>query len=82
VLPLPNYNELSVGVFNGDNEVRLRRWARCASPLVIGRWRTFFEFEERGGLQLDFSAASGVTSDNQRNTIVRLGAKYKWMGSG
>jgi hypothetical protein len=48
----------------------------------MGRWRTFFEFEEHGGLQLDVSAASGVTSDNQRNTIVGLGAKYKWMGSG
>jgi hypothetical protein len=32
--------------------------------------------------QLDVSAASGLTSDNQRNTIVGLGAKYKWMGSG
>jgi hypothetical protein len=81
VLPLPNYNELSVGIFNGDNEVAFGR-GTLRDPLVMGRWRTFFEFEDRGGLQLDFSAASGVTSDNQRNTIVGLGAKYKWMGSG
>jgi hypothetical protein len=81
VLPLPNYNELALGVFNGDNEVAFGR-GTLREPLVTGRWRTFFEFEDRGGLQLDFSAASGVTSDNQRNTIVGLGAKYKWMGSG
>ena len=81
VLPLPNYNELSLGIFNGDNEVAFGRGS-LRDPLVMGRWRTFFELEERGGLQLDFSAASGVTSDNQRNTIVGVGAKYKWMGTG
>jgi len=81
VLPLPNYNELSLGIFNGDNEVAFGRGS-LREPLVMGRWRTFFEFEEHGGLQLDVSAASGLTSDNQRNTIVGLGAKYKWMGSG
>ena len=81
VLPLSNYNELSVGIFNGDNEVAFGRGS-LRKPLVMGRWRTFFEFEERGGLQLDFSAASGFTSDNQRNTLVGLGAKYKWAPSG
>jgi hypothetical protein len=81
VLPLPNYNELSLGIFNGDNEVAFGL-GTLRDPLVMGRWRTFFEFEDWGGLQLDFSAASGVTSDNLRNTIVGLGAKYKWMGSG
>jgi len=80
VLPLSNYNELSVGIFNGDNEVAFGR-GTLRKPLVMGRWRTFFEFEERGGLQLDLSAASGFTSDNQRNTLVGLGAKYKWAGS-
>ena len=79
VLPLPNYNELSLGIFNGDNEVAFGRGS-LREPLVMGRWRTFFEFEEHGGLQLDVSAASGLTSDNQRNTIVGLGAKYKWIG--
>ena len=67
VLPLSNYNELSVGIFNGDNEVAFGRGS-LREPLVMGRWRTFFEFEEHGGLQLDVSAASGFTSDNQRNT--------------
>lgn len=81
VLPLPNYNELSLGVFNGDNEVAFGRGS-LRDPLVMGRWRTFFELDDLGGLQLDFSAASGVTSDNLRNTVVGLGAKYKWMGSG
>ena len=76
VLPLPNYNELSLGIFNGDNEVAFGNGS-LRDPLVMGRWRTFFEFDEAGGLQLDFSAASGITSDNQRNTIVGLGRQVQ-----
>lgn len=81
VLPLPVYNELSIGAFNGDNEVAFGR-GTLRDPLVIGRWRTFVELEEHGGLQLDLSAASGIASDAHRNTILGLGAKYKWAAPG
>ena len=39
VLPLSNYNELSVGIFNGDNEVAFGRGS-LRKPLVMGRWRS------------------------------------------
>jgi hypothetical protein len=81
VLPLPVYNELSVGAFDGDNEVAFGRGS-LRDPLVIGRWRTFLEFEEQGGLQLDVSAASGIATDAHRNTVLGLGAKYKWAAPG
>ena len=81
VLPLATYHELSVGVFDGDNEVAFGRGS-LRDPLVIGRWRTFLEYEDLGGLQLDFSAASGITADEHRNTVIGVGAKYKWMASG
>ena len=81
VLPLPMYHELSVAAFDGDNEVAFGRGS-LRDPLVIGRWRTFFELEEHGGLQLDVSAASGITTDGHRNTILGLGAKYKWAAAG
>jgi hypothetical protein len=81
VLPVSIYNELALGVFNGDNEVAFGRGS-LRDPLLIGRWRTFFEFEERGGLQIDASAATGVTADDHRNTVLGLGAKYKWTGQG
>jgi hypothetical protein len=81
VLPLPVYNELSVGAFDGDNEVAFGR-GTLRDPLVIGRWRTFFELEEHGGLQLDLSAASGIASDTHRNTVLGVGAKYKWAAPG
>ena len=81
VLPLPVYNELSIGAFDGDNDVAFGR-GTLRDPLVIGRWRTFFEFEEHGGLQLDLSAASGIATDAHRNTILGLGAKYKWAAPG
>jgi hypothetical protein len=81
VLPLPIYNELSVGAFDGDNEVAFGR-GTLRDPLVIGRWRSFFEFEEHGGLQIDVSAASGIATDAHRNTVLGLGAKYKWGAPG
>jgi hypothetical protein len=81
VLPLPMYHELSVGVFDGDNEVAFGRGS-LRDPLVIGRWRSFFEIEEQGGLQLDLSAASGLAADGHRNTVLGGGAKYKWAASG
>ena len=69
VLPLSTYHELAVGIFDGDNDVAFGRGS-LRDPLVIGRWRTFFELEERGGLQLDVSATSGITADERRNTVV------------
>jgi hypothetical protein len=81
VLPLPIYNEIAVGVFDGDNDVAFGRGS-LRDPLLTARWRTFFEFDEAGGLQLDASVASGVTADERRNTVLGLGAKYKWMGAG
>ena len=81
VLPLSTYHELSVGIFDGDNEIAFGRGS-LRNPLVIGRWRTFFELEEQGGLQLDLSVASGATSDHQRNTVAGVGAKYKWIAPG
>ena len=81
VLPLPVYNELSLGAFDGDNEVAFGR-GTLRDPLVIGRWRTFVELEEHGGLQIDLSAASGIAADAHRNTVLGLGAKYKWAAPG
>ena len=81
VLPLAIYNELSLGVFDGDNETAFGRGS-LRDPLVVGRWRTFFELEEKGGLQIDLSAASGLTDDGHRNTVTGLGAKYKWAAPG
>jgi len=81
VLPFATYHELSLGVFDGDNEAAFGRGS-LRDPLLIGRWRTFFELQELGGLQLDMSAATGTTADGDRNTVVGLGAKYKWIGPG
>ena len=81
ILPFSTYHELSVGVFDGDNETAFGRGS-LRDPLLIGRWRTFFELEELGGLQLDVSAATGSTVDGHRNTVIGVGGKYKWIGAG
>src|SRR5215813_3112476 len=77
LLPTPFYQEASLGVFNGDNEVAFGRGS-LRDPLVLGRLRSFFEFEEWGGLQVDLSGGTGVTANNRRNTIAGVGLKYKW----
>ena len=77
VLPLPIYQELSIGVFDGDNETAFG-WGSLRNPLVLGRLRTFFELGEWGGLQVDLSGATGVDANEQRNTVVDIGLKYKW----
>jgi len=77
LLPTPFYQELSLGVFNGDNEVAFGRGS-IRDPLFLSRLRSFFELGESGGLQVDFSGATGETSEDRRNTIAGLGVKYKW----
>ena len=74
----PFYQEVSVGVFNGDNETTAFGRGSLRDPLVMGRLRTFFELGDWGGLQVDMSAATGVTEDERRNTVAGLGLKYKW----
>jgi len=76
VAPLPFFLELLVGVFDGDNETAFGR-GKLSEPLVTGRLRTFFDFDEWGALQLGVSAASGSTPDRRRATIVGADAKYK-----
>ncbi|HEX3176226.1 MAG TPA: hypothetical protein VHZ49_06080 [Methylomirabilota bacterium] len=77
ILPLPVYEEISIGVFNGDNETAFGR-GTLRDPLVLGRLRTFFEGEDWGGLQIDLSAGTGATDDARRNTVAGVGVKYKW----
>jgi hypothetical protein len=78
LLPTPFYQELSLGVFNGDNEVAFGRGS-LRDPLIMGRLRSFFELGENGGaLQADLSGATGLTPEGERNTVAGLGLKYKW----
>ena len=77
VLPLPFYQEVSLGVFNGDNETAFGL-GRIRNPLIVARLRSFFELDEWGGLQIDLSVATGPTADDHRNTVAGLGVKYKW----
>ena len=77
ILPTPFYEELSLGVFDGDNETAFGRGS-LRDPLVLGRLRNFFELDAWGALQLDFSAGTGATVDDRRNTVADVGLKYKW----
>lgn len=81
ILPLPFYLQLIAGVFDGDNETAFGR-GKITDPLVTGRLRTFFDFEELGAIQLGVSAASGSNADRRRTTIVGADAKYKYRPEG
>ena len=75
--PLPFYLQVIGGVFNGDNETIFGR-GKLNEPLVTGRIRTFFDFDEWGAVQLGASVASGPTPDRHQTTIVGVDAKYKY----
>jgi len=78
LLPTPFYQELSLGVFNGDNEEAFGRGS-IRDPLILSRLRNFWELGDTGGgLQVDVSGGTGETFEDRRNTIAGLGAKYKW----
>jgi hypothetical protein len=81
VAPLPFYLEALVGLFNGDNETAFG-WNSLRNPLVTGRLRTFFDLGDLGAVQLGGSVASGITTEDHRNTIVGVDAKYKFTPEG
>lgn len=77
VLPTPFFQELSLGLFTGDNETAFGR-SSLKAPLVTGRLRNFFELDEWGALQVGISGASGETGQRHRSTLAGFDAKYKW----
>jgi len=77
ILPTPFFQELSLGLFNGDNETAFGR-SSLKAPLLVGRLRNFFELEEWAALQVGISGASGETSQRHRSTLAGFDAKYKW----
>jgi hypothetical protein len=81
VTPLPFFFELLGGVFNGDNDTAFGRGS-LRYPLVTGRARTFFEFDELGAIQFGLSVTSGYTAEKLRNTILGWDAKYKYRPEG
>jgi hypothetical protein len=81
VPPLPFYLELLGGVFNGQNDVAFGR-DQISNPLVTGRVRTFFDFDEWGAIQLGSSVAAGQTPEQKSSTILGFDAKYKYTPPG
>ena len=81
VAPLPFFFELLGGVFNGDNETAFGRGS-LKYPLVTGRARTFFDFEQLGAIQVGMSVANGQTPERLRNTVLGWDAKYKYKPEG
>jgi hypothetical protein len=78
---LPFYLELLGGVFNGENDVAFGR-NQISNPLVTGRVKTFFDFDEWGAIQLGSSIAAGQTPEQKNSTIVGFDAKYKYTPPG
>lgn len=81
VPPLPFYVELLGGVFNGQNDGAFGR-DQISNPLVTGRVRTFYDFEDWGAIQLGSSIAAGQTPEQKSSTILGFEAKYKYTPPG
>jgi hypothetical protein len=81
VPPLPFFVELLGGVFNGDNETAFGLGS-IKNPLVTGRVRTFFDFEDLGAIQFGMSVANGLQPDRLNNLVLGWDAKYKYTPEG
>lgn len=77
ISPTPFYQELNLGVFQGDNEVSFGRGS-FRRPLVLGHLKNFFELTERLALQVGFSGATGYDDASLRSTLLGLDLTYKW----
>ncbi|MFQ5881760.1 MAG: hypothetical protein ACE5I9_04725 [Candidatus Methylomirabilales bacterium] len=78
LLPTPFFQELSTGVFNGDNEVSFGR-GDFEDPLVTAHLRNFFELSEASALQVGLSGAEGPNAPDQRSYLAGLDLTYKWL---
>ncbi|MFN3476513.1 MAG: hypothetical protein ACK4Z6_03025 [Candidatus Methylomirabilales bacterium] len=77
LLPTPFYQELNLGVFQGDNDVSFGRGS-FRRPLVLGHLKNFFDLTERSTLQVGFSGATGSDDASLRSTLLGLDLTYKW----
>jgi len=77
ILPMPFYQELEVGAFNGDNEVSFGRGS-FRDPLVVAHLKNFFELSENSGFQVGFSGATGPDTGGSRAYVAGVDLTYKW----
>lgn len=75
--PTPFYQELNLGIFQGDNEVSFGRGS-FRRPLVLGHFKNFLELTERSAVQIGFSGATGYDDASLRSTLLGLDLTYKW----
>jgi len=78
LLPTPFFQEVSVGVFNGDNEESFGGRESFEDPLLIAHLRNFFELGEGSALQIGLSGARGPNAPDQRTALAGLDVTYKW----
>lgn len=77
VTPMPFYQELEVGAYNGDNEGSFGRGS-LRDPLVVASLKNFFEPTENTGFELGFSAATGPDTGRFRAYVAGMDLTYKW----
>lgn len=77
LLPTPFFQELSVGVYNGDNDPSFGD-GKLTNPLVTGYLRNFFELNDASALQVGLSGQTGPNQEQQRTYLAGLDLTYKW----
>jgi hypothetical protein len=81
VLPTPWFSSLDVQLANGDTKPFFGRGA-VTKPLVVGRWKNFFELSDTQTVEVGFSGAVGA---RDRGALKRLTSvqgvdlTYRWL---
>lgn len=77
LLPTPFFQELSIGVYNGDNDPSFGD-GRLTDPLVTAHLKNFFELSDASGFQIGLSGQTGPNQEQQRTYLAALDLTYKW----
>ncbi|MFQ5804272.1 MAG: hypothetical protein ACE5JQ_15385 [Candidatus Methylomirabilales bacterium] len=77
LLPTPFFQELSIGVYNGDNQISFGK-GEITDPLVTAYLRNFFELSNASALQVGLSGQTGPNEQGERTVLAGLDLTYKW----
>jgi hypothetical protein len=81
ILPTPWFSSVDVQLANGDNQTFFGH-GRLNKPLMVGRWKNFFELAPNQTLEVGMSGAAAPTSqDTGRHfpKVAGLDLTYRWL---
>jgi len=81
ILPTSWFSSLDVQVANGDNSTFFGH-GRLDKPLIVGRWKNFFDLPNNQSLEIGLSGATAPNIQSPGSQFARVGGMdltYRWL---